>query len=326
MKVLVTGGAGYIGSHTTRQLLNAGHEVVVYDNLSSGSIDAIPANTKFIKADILDTELLCRVMTEEKIEAVIHFAAKLIVSESVHQPLEYYENNTMGVLSLVKSCVAAGVSKVVFSSTAAVYGDSVTDGLICESTATSPLNPYGSSKYMSEEILRDSESAHGIHTVILRYFNVAGASNDGVNGQRTKASTHLIKVAAEAAVGKRSKLQVYGTDYPTSDGTCIRDYIHVEDLADIHVHGLDYLVRGGKTEIFNCGYGYGFSVLEVVDMVKKVSSEDFIVEVTDRRAGDAASLVASTSRLKNIFGWKPKYDSLELICRSAVLWEKQISS
>ncbi|MFS4461119.1 UDP-glucose 4-epimerase GalE [Bdellovibrio sp. HCB2-146] len=325
MKILVTGGAGYIGSHTTNQLFCAGHEVVVFDNLSTGFRDAIRPGVKFVQGDVRDIDLLEKTITENAIQAVVHFAAKLIVSESVGMPIEYYENNTIGVISLMSACRRTGVNNVVFSSTAAVYGDVRQQGLISESQPNNPINPYGRSKLMSEAILRDCEAAYGIRTVVLRYFNVAGASADGLNGQRTKNATHLVKIASEAAVGKRRKMNIFGTDYPTADGTCVRDYIHVEDLADVHVLALDYLSKGNKGVTINCGYGHGYSVREVIDVMKKVTGVDFVVEEATRRVGDPASLVASSEKASSVLGWKPQYDSLELICKSAADWEKRMT-
>jgi UDP-glucose 4-epimerase len=322
MKILITGGAGYIGSHTTNQLLNAGHQVVVYDNLFTGFREAIPAEAEFVLGDVRDSEKLAQTMTDFNIEAVVHFAAMLNVAESVVQPIQYYENNTLGVLSLVKACQKSGVKKVVFSSTSAVYGDESDGNLLSEESPLKPVNPYGWSKLMSEGVLRDCEIAYGIRSAIFRYFNVAGASADGKNGQRTKNAYHLVHIAAQAASGKRDKMAIFGQDYPTPDGTCVRDYIHVEDLADIHVLGLDYLNKGGKTDVFNCGYGHGYSVREVIQTVKKVTGVDFKVEEKGRRAGDPASLVALSKKTSNVLGWKPSFDSLDLICKSAVSWEK----
>ena len=322
MKVLVTGGAGYIGSHTAHALLKAGHEVVIYDNLTTGFREAIPSACEFVLGDVRDVFLLESVLQKFKIEAVIHFAAKLIVPESIEKPLEYYENNTVGVMSLTEACVKQGVLKIIFSSTAAVYGNSMTSGLVSEESLVAPLNPYGSSKLMSEQILRDCEAPYGLRSVCLRYFNVAGASVAGNNGQRTKDATHLIKVACEAACGKRNQVGVFGTDYPTVDGTGVRDYIHVDDLADLHVLALNYLKNGGKTEIFNCGYGHGFSVKQVLAAVKKASGVDFKVEEKPRRAGDAARLVANAEKVRKAFSWIPKYDDLDLICHTAYKWEK----
>lgn len=324
MKVLVTGGAGYIGSHTAQALLGAGHQVMVMDNITTGFREAVPVGVELIQGDVRNGALLAEVLKKNSVDAVIHFAAKLIVPESLEKPIEYYENNTMGVLSLVQACVASNVKKVVFSSTAAVYGDVATNALLTEKTPTAPLNPYGSSKLMSEQILRDCEAPHGLRSVCLRYFNVAGAAEDGKNGQRTANATHLIKVASQAACGKRASVGIFGTDYPTPDGTGVRDYIHVEDLADLHVLALNYLNEGGKSEIFNCGYGHGFSVREVIDTVKKVSGVDFKVEEQPRRAGDAATLVADSSKVRKAFNWTPKRDNLELICKTAYEWERSL--
>lgn len=323
MKVLVTGGAGYIGSHTTQKLLDAGYEVVVYDNLSSGFAEAVPGAAKLIVGDILDFHNLSRVIQEESISAIIHFAAKLIVPESLKKPLEYYENNTIGVWSLAKACSVTGVKKVIFSSTAAVYGDAGRCDLISEDTPVKPLNPYGYSKLMSEQILHDMDKVSGLKSVCLRYFNVAGAAANGENGQRTKDATHLIKVACEAACGIRSSVAIFGSDYSTPDGTGVRDYIHVEDLADVHVLALRYLENGGSTQILNCGYGHGFSVREVIDAIKKVSGSSFVVKNEPRRLGDAGHIVADPSKIKQLFGWIPKKDNLELICLSAYNWEKR---
>lgn len=323
MQVLVTGGAGYIGSHTVQKLLDAGYGVVVYDNITTGFREAIPTGAELVMGDVRDKLMLSRVMKDKKISAVVHFAAKLIVPESVEKPLDYYENNTAGVLTLAQACIENGVKKVVFSSTAAVYGDASVSGLITEQSPTGPLNPYGQSKLMSENVLRDCEAPHGLKSVCLRYFNVAGASVSGNNGQRTKNATHLIKVASEAACGKRESVGIFGTDYSTPDGTGVRDYIHVEDLADLHVLALKYLSDGGSSQIFNCGYGRGFSVREVIDTVRKVSGVNFKVIEQPRRAGDAAQLVADSSKIRKAFAWTPKYDNLELICRTAYEWEKR---
>ncbi|AHI05721.1 UDP-glucose 4-epimerase [Bdellovibrio bacteriovorus W] len=322
MKVLVTGGAGYIGSHTAQKLIEAGFDVVVLDDLSTGFKEAVPAKAHFIQGDVTDLEVVTGVLKNQKIEAVIHFAAKLIVPESVEKPLLYYKNNTTGVMTMVEAMRTSGVDKIVFSSTAAVYGDASTDGLVNEETPTAPLNPYGHSKLMSEQILKDAGTAYGISSVRLRYFNVAGASVDGANGQRTANATHLIKVSSEAACGKRSQVGVFGTDYPTTDGTGVRDYIHVEDLADLHVLALKYLNEGGTSDVFNCGYGEGFSVKQVIETVKKVSGVDFKVLEEPRRAGDAATLVADSRKVRKAFQWAPQRNNLELICRTAFEWEK----
>lgn len=324
MRILVTGGAGYIGSHTAQKLIDAGHDVFVYDNLSTGFSAALPKQSQFIMGDVRDAVLLGRVLKDKKIEAVIHFAAKLVVPESILHPLDYYENNTFGVLGLVKACQQQGVSKIVFSSTAALYGNSNPNQLVKENAVIGPLNPYGFSKLMSEQILRDADQAYGIRSVILRYFNVAGAAADGSNGQRTKDATSLIKVAAEAGAGKRQNISVFGSDYPTSDGTCVRDFIHIEDLADLHVKALEYLNDGNATAVFNCGYGRGFSVLEVLSTMKKVSGRNFEVQMEARRQGDPISVVADSSLARKILHWTPKFDDLETICRSTFEWEKSM--
>ncbi|WP_413587457.1 UDP-glucose 4-epimerase GalE [Bdellovibrio sp. HCB274] len=323
MKILVTGGAGYIGSHTANRLLQENFEVVVYDNLTTGFRAAVPEKATFVEGDVRDEAKLVEVLKSQKIDAVIHFAAKLNVKESTEKPLEYYENNTSGVLSMTKAMKAAGVKHIVFSSTAALFGDKVQDRSIVEDDAKAPLNPYGHSKLMSEQILKDTSDTGGISYCALRYFNVAGASDDGNNGQRTADAFHLIHLGVQAAVGKRKQLQLFGTDYPTPDGTCIRDYIHVEDLADIHLLAVKYLLKGGASNYFNCGYGFGYSVREVINTIKKVSGTDFPVIESERRPGDAASLVADSSKLKNQLGWQPKRANLELICRNAYEWEKK---
>lgn len=323
MKVLVTGGAGYIGSHATQKLLDAGYAVVVYDNLNTGFKEAVPAGADFIQGDVRDKLMLSRVMKDKNISSVVHFAAKIIVSESIEKPMDYYENNTMGVLALAQACVANGIRKIVFSSTAAVYGNASSVGLIDERAQTKPLNPYGQSKLVSEFILRDCEKPYGLKSVCLRYFNVAGASLDGKNGQRSKDATNLIKVVCETAAGKRDSVGIFGTDYPTPDGTGVRDYIHVEDLADIHVFALKYLEQGGESEIYNCGYGKGFSVREVIENVRKVSGKNFKVIERPRRECDISFSVADSSKIRKAFNWTPKRDNLELICKTAYDWENK---
>ena len=330
MKILVTGGAGYIGSHTVGQLLKQGYEVIVYDNLSRGFQNSFPSErVRFVLGDVRDAFLLQRVMKDIKPAAVLHFAAKLVVPESIEQPLEYYENNVQGVVNLLKACQMAQVSKLVFSSTAAVYGDSNRDGsknfpagVVHETTPLEPLNPYGSSKMFAERVIQDAERAQDLKSVIFRYFNVAGAAADGSNGQRTDRATQLIKVVAEAAAGRREFVEIYGTDYPTKDGTCIRDYIHVEDLADLHVLGLKYLLEGGSSQVLNCGYGEGASVREVINSMKKVSGVDFKVKEVSRRQGDAAMSIANVDRLKALFQWTPRFQNLDTICEHSYNWEK----
>lgn len=318
--ILITGGAGYIGSHTAKAFLDKGYGVVVVDDLSAGYLEAVPEGAGFVKADVHDVGEMVDIIMKNEIEGVVHFAAKIIVPESVEEPLEYYMNNTGGVMSILQACKLTGINKFVFSSTAAVYGDAESD-LITEDFPIKAINPYGNSKYFSECIIRDCGKAFDLKSVILRYFNVAGAAHDIKNGQRSRISTHLIKLAAEAAMGVTSSLKITGTDFPTKDGTGIRDYIHVEDLADLHTLAFEYLDNDGSSDIFNCGYGHGYSVREVVDTMKKVSGINFKTVETERRPGDAATLVAGNEKIKKAFHWTPKKNDLELICRSAFEWE-----
>lgn len=322
MKVLVTGGAGYIGSHTAKALLEAGHDVIVFDNLSTGFQEAVPQKATFVRGDVRSCQEIINTINEHSISAIVHFAAKLVVPESIEKPLEYYENNTGGMISLASACRATSVKKIVFSSTAAVYGDATTTGLVSENSPVSPLNPYGHSKLMSEQILKDCQFAFGLEYAILRYFNVAGGALDGTNGQRTRGATHLIKVACEAATGKRDSIGVFGDDYSTHDGTGVRDYIHVEDLANIHVKALENLNKGGASDIFNCGYGKGSSVLEVLSMVEAVSGQKLNIKMLPRRAGDAAQIVAESSKVRRVLSWTPKHQNLETICKTSFNWEK----
>lgn len=324
MKILVTGGAGYIGSHVVKQLgEQGGCDITVLDNLSTGFESSILYG-KLIKADLADFAFVERFLGDEKFDAVIHFAASIVVPESVENPLKYYMNNTVNTTNLIRCAVKSGVKSFVFSSTAAVYGEPK-EGVVTEESPLSPINPYGYSKLMSEQILRDTAEAHsGFRFVILRYFNVAGASMDGRIGQRFPNATHLIKVSCEAACGKRDKMYIFGEDYPTKDGSCVRDYIHIEDLASAHLAALSYLEDGGKSDIYNCGYGRGASVKEVVDTVKKVSGVDFEVQKAPRRAGDPSLLVSDNAKILSTLPWKPKYDDLEVICKSAYEWERSI--
>ena len=322
MKVLVTGGAGYIGSHTVSALLKMNYQVVVVDNLSTGFRESIPTAAEFELGDIKDTQFLVNLIKKHTITSIIHFAAKLIVPESVVKPIEYYENNTTGVLSVARACELTGVQQIVFSSTAAVYGDANSEiQFVDENSKVAPLNPYGWSKYMSEQIIKDCEKSFGLKSVILRYFNVAGAAVDGSNGQKTKNATHLIKVASEVAVGKKEQISIFGTDYPTQDGTGVRDYIHVEDLAELHILALKYLADGNKSDIFNCGYGQGYSVKQVIHAVEKVSEKKLKCILCPRREGDASSLIANCKKIKDKFNWKPKNNDIEVICKSAYQWE-----
>lgn len=320
MKVLVTGGAGYIGSHVVRQLAEAGHDIVVFDNLSTGYRWAVTAG-ELVVGDLADEEAIDYLFSRHKFEAVLHFAANIVVPESVANPLKYYSNNTRNTLNLLKAVDRYQVPYMVFSSTAAVYG-MPEQTVLTEDLPLAPINPYGASKMMSERMIMDLANASDLNYVILRYFNVAGANPDGLLGQATPEATHLIKVASECVTGQREGMSVFGTDYDTRDGTCIRDYIHVEDLAKAHVMALEYMAGGGKSQVLNCGYGRGFTVREVIDMVKDQSGVNFPVQETGRRAGDPAALMADNTRIKQVLGWQPDYDDLTTIVRTALAWEK----
>lgn len=320
MKVLVTGGAGYIGSHVVRQLGAAGYDVVVFDNLSTGHRWAVTTG-ELVVGDLADEEALEAVFSKHRFDAVLHFAANIVVPESVANPLKYYSNNTRNTLNLLKAVERHATPYLVFSSTAAVYGmPEITQ--LSENTPLAPINPYGASKMMSERMITDLAFASSLKYVLLRYFNVAGANPDGVIGQATPEATHLIKVACECATGQRDGMKIFGTDYGTRDGTCIRDYIHVEDLAKAHVMALDYMAKGGESQILNCGYGRGFTVREVIDSVKRVSGVDFPVAETGPRAGDPVELMADNTRIKAVLGWRPDYDDLDTIVRTAYEWER----
>ncbi|PKN13071.1 MAG: UDP-glucose 4-epimerase GalE [Deltaproteobacteria bacterium HGW-Deltaproteobacteria-4] len=319
-KLLVTGGAGYIGSHVLKQLISAGHEVLVYDNLSTGHKHAL-LGAPLIVGDLADRALLSEVFAQGNFAAVLHFAAHIVVPESVSNPLKYYNNNTRNTLQLLELCHEFGIERFIFSSTAAVYGIPET-GQVNELSPLLPINPYGASKMMSERMLMDLSSASSLRHVILRYFNVAGADLQGELGQETPEATHLIKVACQAAIGIRQGMKVFGDDYATPDGTCIRDYIHIDDLARAHVAALHYLLQGGGSQIFNCGYGHGSSVAEVIRVVKQLSGVDFPVELDLRREGDPPKLIAANDKIKKILGWLPQNDDLELIISSALHWER----
>jgi UDP-glucose 4-epimerase len=321
--ILVTGGAGYIGSHVVRQLAARGERIVVLDNLATGNRDAVLAGT-FVFGDVGDRALVDRVLREHSVDSVMHFAAHTVVPESVRDPLKYYGNNTCATRSLLACCAAAGVSHFVFSSTAAVYGMPAS-GVADEATETRPINPYGASKLMSETMLRDLSAATPLRHMILRYFNVAGCDPEGRIGQSTPNATLLIKVACEHAAGKRDRLSVFGTDYDTADGTCVRDYIHVDDLAIAHLQALDHLRGGGASQTLNCGYGHGYSVREVISMVRKVSGRPLRIVEEPRRAGDPPILIARSERLKDVLGWQPQHDDLEFIVRTAYAWECRLS-
>ena len=322
-RVLVIGGAGYIGSQVVKLLGERGYDVLVYDNLSTGSKEAVLSG-ELVEGDILNPADFEKVVREFRPAAVMHFAAKIVVPESVERPLLYYRNNVVGTLNVLQVLWDCGVNKFIFSSTAAVYGEPEKIP-IAEEVSFSPVNPYGKGKAMIEEVLRDFSAATDFRYVSLRYFNVAGADPGGRIGETKEDATHLITMCVRTAAGKREKLLVYGTDYPTRDGSCIRDYIHVVDLADAHVLSLEYLLNGGQSDVFNCGYGRGYSVLEVVEAAKKISGVDFMVEHATRRVGDPASLVAAPGKIKAGLGWQPKHDDLEFIIKTAWEWEVSIS-
>ncbi len=322
MTILVTGGAGYIGSHVVRQLGERGERVVVLDNLSTGFRSAVLSGT-LVVGDTGDRELVSRLLRENGIDTVMHFAAHTIVPESVSNPLKYYGNNTCSTRNLLQCCEAAGVRHFVFSSTAAVYGIPE-GGIASEESPTQPINPYGTSKLMSEWMLRDLAAASALRYVVLRYFNVAGSDPGGRIGQSTINGTLLTKVACETAIGKRPHLSVFGTDYPTRDGTGVRDYIHVEDLASAHLKALDYLRADGDSRTLNCGYGHGYSVREVISTVNAQHGQPINVVEMPRRAGDPPSLVARAQRVREVLGWTPEYDDLSVIVRSQLDWEKRL--
>ncbi|MCG7392665.1 UDP-glucose 4-epimerase GalE [Microvirga sp. ACRRW] len=323
MKVLVTGGAGYIGGHMVLALRDAGHEPVVFDNLSTGFRWSVPDDVPLVVGDIGDYELMLQTLRAHSIEAIVHFAAKLIVPESVRDPLGYYLNNTVKSRSLLAAAVAAGIKTFVFSSTAAVYGNA-SDKPLAEDALLAPLSPYGSSKLLTEVMLRDVAAAHDMRFVVLRYFNVAGADPAMRHGQSTANATHLIKVAVQTALGMRSHMEVYGTDYPTPDGTCIRDYIHVTDLIAAHMQGLEYLRAGGESLVVNCGYGHGYSVSEVIDTVRKVSGRTFEARYAPRRDGDPINIVADSSRIRSKLNWQPRHDDLAAIVEHTLRWETML--
>jgi UDP-glucose 4-epimerase len=322
MSILVTGGAGYIGSHVVRQLGERNEKVIVLDNLSTGFRSAV-LHGSLIVGDTGDRELVSRALREHAVDTVMHFAAHTIVPESVANPLKYYGNNTCSTRSLLQCCQEAGVRHFVFSSTAAVYGVPP-GGVAAEDSPTQPINPYGTSKLMSEWMLRDLAAATSLRYVVLRYFNVAGSDPGGRIGQSTINATLLTKVACEAAVGKRPHVSVFGTDYPTPDGTGVRDYIHVEDLASAHIRALDYLRNNGASTTLNCGYGHGYSVRELISTVDRVNGRALTIVESPRRAGDPPTLVAKAQRVREVLGWAPQYDNLEEIVSSQLQWERRL--
>lgn len=323
MTVLVTGGAGYIGSHTVLALAEAGEDVVVIDDLSTGFSAYLPEGVPLFIGDAGDENLLEGVIAQHNIESIIHFAGSVVVPDSMRDPLGYYSNNFMTARNLLNVAVKRGINRFIFSSTAAVYGnpDQVP---VPEHAPTRPLSPYGSSKLMTEIMLHDVAAAHGMQYVTLRYFNVAGADPQARIGLATVGATHLLKIAVEAATGQRAKIDVFGTDYPTPDGSCIRDFIHVTDLSQAHRSALAYLRNGGASTTLNCGYGRGYSVLETIDAVRRVSGRSFAVQYAARRPGDIMTMVADTSRIRGLLDWKPQYDDLETIAAHALAWEDKL--
>jgi UDP-glucose 4-epimerase len=321
-KILVTGGAGYIGSHVVRQLGEAGERVIVLDDLSTGFAEAVLYGA-LVVGNVGDRRLLRRLLRQHDVDTVMHFAAHTVVPESVSDPLKYYCNNTCNMRELLACSAEAGVRNFVFSSTAAVYG-TPPQAIATEDTPTQPINPYGKSKLMSEWMLRDAAAAHGLRYVCLRYFNVAGSDPGGRIGQSTRAATLLVKVACQAAVGLRDHVTVYGTDYPTPDGTGVRDYIHVEDLAAAHCRALDHLRAGGASETLNCGYGHGYSVREVLEAVQRVSARTLDVRTAPRRPGDPPALVAGARRIRSVLAWEPRYEDLDFIVKTSLDWEHKL--
>lgn len=324
MTVLITGGAGYIGSHMALDLIARGETPVILDDLSTGFERLVPPSVPFVRGDIADEALIGKIIKDHNVTAVAHFAAKIVVPDSVSDPLAYYETNTSKARSLIAATVAAGVKHFVFSSTAAVYG-TPDEMPVTETTEPRPVSPYGRSKLMVEWLLADARHAYGLQSMILRYFNVAGADPEGRSGQATPRATHLIKTACEVATGKRASLSLFGDDYPTRDGTCVRDYIHVSDLAAAHGLALDYLRSGQEGRILNCAYGQGFSVREVIDAVRGISGVDLPVTIAPRRAGDPPEIVATGHAIRSVLGWTPRHDDLNTIVRHALAFERGLA-
>jgi UDP-glucose 4-epimerase len=323
MTILITGGAGYIGSHMAHALIDAGERIVVLDNLSTGFDWAVPKGASLVVGDSGDQTLVSSLIASHRVEAIIHFAGSLLVTESVANPLEYYRNNTVNSRALIECAIKGSVRNFIFSSTAAVYGDP-TKGIVAEDAPMAPMSPYGSSKLMTEIMLRDAGTAHGLKYAILRYFNVAGAEPQLRTGESTKDSTHLVKIAVQTALGLRPKIVVFGTDYATPDGTCIRDYVHVTDLVNAHSAALAHSRRGGDSVTLNCGYGRGFSVLEVIETVKRIAGVNFKLEFGARRPGDPTQIVAAANQIKSVLGWQPQYDDLSKIVGHALGWERKL--
>jgi UDP-glucose 4-epimerase len=324
MTIMVTGGAGYIGSHMAHALVDRGEKILIVDDLSTGFEFTMPPTATFLEADIGDPAEMSRAISEHDVRAIVHFAGSIVVADSMVQPLAYFDNNTSKSRTLIETAVRGGVKAFLFSSSAAVYGEPETE-MISESAPLRPVSPYGWSKLMTEIMLRAAADAHGLRYGALRYFNVAGADPAGRTGESTAHPTHLIHIATQAALGTRSRLDIFGTDYPTPDGTCVRDYVHVSDLIAAHVLVLDSLLGGGENLVLNCGYGHGFSVLEVIEAVKRVSGVDFEARPAPRRAGDPSTLVADTAVLRQRLGWTPRFDDLDAIVGHALAWEASLA-
>jgi len=322
MKILLTGGAGYIGSHVLLSIIENNHDVVVIDDLSTGNKNLIPKNIKLINTNINNTEKISNILKEEKFDLLLHFAGFIKVEESVQNPDKYFKNNTDNAIDLFETCYKHNLRNIIFSSTAAAYGNPINNNLIKENEHLKPLNPYGESKVKTEKYLLNNEDKY--NSIILRYFNVAGADPDLRSGPISDKSTHLIKILSEVAVGKREKISIYGNDYNTADGTAIRDYIHVSDLANIHLETAKYLLENKISNIFNCGYGKGYSVLEVINAANKISGNKIKFEYDKRRPGDAEKLISDVDKLHQNINWKPKFDNLNLIIQTAIDWEKKI--
>ena len=321
MKILLTGGAGYIGSHASLAFLDNGHQVTIIDNLSNGNKKLVPLNANFIKCDVQDELTITNLLNKEKFDVLMHFAGYIQVEESVTNPDKYFKNNTENAIKLFQICEENGLKNIIFSSTAAAYGNPVNEKPISEESILKPLNPYGESKIKTERFLQNNKN---LNHIILRYFNVAGADPQMRSGLISKKATHLIKIASEVAVGKRSKIVIYGNNYPTPDGTAIRDYIHVSDLASAHVKAAEYLIKNQKSQIINCGYGKGFSVKEVLSIVNKVNEKAIEIEEGERRPGDSSMLVSNVTKLNKILDWYPKYNDLSYIIKTAIDWEKKL--
>ena len=324
MTILVTGGAGYIGSHMVLALTDAQEDVVVLDNLSTGYWWSVSPKAKLVEGDIGDEALLSRLMADHNFDAVVHFAGSIVVPDSMRDPLGYYLNNTVKSRMLMACAVKAGIPRFIFSSTAAVYGNPLTQPVF-EDAAPAPISPYGASKLMTEWMLKDAHAAHDLQYIALRYFNVAGADPQGRAGQSTPRATHLIKVACQTALGQRGELEVFGADYDTPDGTCLRDYVHVSDLIAAHADALAHLRKGGASGIFNCGYGKGYSVLDVIKAVERVNGATLPVKYAGRREGDPAAIVAGAERVRSVLGWQPKHENLDFIVESALNWERKLA-